>query len=168
MGPKSYPVLIALMLISLMCNAQSNKTISISVTPRSITTFDMSVINEAGMHTEKIVDKNQWLNYAIESNNQAYAVSASLSSGIIPPGMEIDIEGDYNNGRMSKGNKGYTVGPIVLGNIPTVMLRDIYSSVTGVGSGCGANIVITIKITDFALLHTGSYPLTICYTIAQQ
>lgn len=143
----------------------AQKTNTISLTARSSTLFDMSAITVAGGHTATLVDKTQWLNYSIRDNSGIlYTIQASTITNI-PPGIEIHVElGPF----YGTGQGGQPTGSKLLGSVPSVLVNNMGQGVTGLGQQCGHNIILSIGITNFALLHPGNYPLTIQYTISAQ
>jgi len=165
MNTKKYILIfIVFAFLPLACWAQKINTISL--TTRSSTLFDLSAITVAGGHTATIVDNTQWLNYTIRDNSGTlYTIQASTSSCTIPPGIEIHVElGPF----YGTGQGGQSTGPKLISSVPTVLVNNMGEGVTGLGQACGHNIILSIGIADFALLHPGNYPLTIQYTLSAQ
>src|ERR1035437_7367142 len=141
---------------------------SLLVTNRNTTTFDMSSIIAAGMHTEMVVDNTQWMNYSftVSPSDPPGTITVSLASGDIPSGMEIYIQAGYENG-FGHGKTGKPTGKIKNDHIPAVLINDIGTSSTGNGKHKGHQINISIMITNFALLQPRDYTLNLQYTLKQ-
>ena len=137
-----------------------------ALTTRISTLFDMSAITIAGGHPTTFTDNTQWLNYTIRDNTGLYySLMVSATSGTIPPGMEIHVEAGPFYGT---GVGGQSTGPKLVSDVPSALVVNMGQGVTGIGQQCGHNIILTIGITNFGLLHPANYPITLLYTFTAQ
>jgi len=167
MKPKKY--LFALIVITLIFRvgwAQNNN--SMSLTDRSSVSIDMSALIAAGKNTEKVVDNTQWINYSLEVNpsEPSASISVAIASGNITNGMELYIQAGYYTGS-GHGKTGRPTGKIRVDNVPKVLINDIGTSYTGHGKHQGHQLILSMVITNFALLQPGDYTLYILYTLKQ-
>lgn len=141
---------------------------NISVTDRSSVSIDMSALIAAGIHSEKIVDNTQWLNYSLDVNpaEPLSSVSVSIASGTVPNGIDLYIQAGYYKGS-GRGKMGRPTGKIRIDNVPKVLINDIGKSFTGNGKHQGHQLVLSMIITDFSLLQPGDYTIYILYTLKQ-
>jgi hypothetical protein len=141
---------------------------SMSVSDQSSISIDLSAIVTAGMHTEMVVDNSQWINYSLDVNPaEPYAsISVEIASGNIPNGIELYMQAGYHTGS-GRGKTGQPTGKIRIDNMPKVLINDIGTSFTGHGRHQGHQLILSIVITDFALLQPGEYTLYIQYTLKQ-
>jgi hypothetical protein len=158
MDLKKYLLVILVLTFTFLKGQAQN---SVSVTSRSITTFEMTAILASGDHIESVVDNTQWLNY---SHNWHYV---AIPSGTIPPGMEIYIQADKYQGPGWSWLAGQPTGKIKLGNIPIVLIDGIGDFDTSKGKNRGHRLTLTILIVNYALVNTGSYTLNLQYTLSQ-
>lgn len=165
MNRKKYLLaLIVITLISPVGWAQN----SMSVSDRSSISIDLSAIATAGMHTEMVADNTQWINYSLEVNpaEPFASISVEIASGNIPNGIELYIQAGYYTGS-GRGKTGRPTGKIRIDHMPKVLINDIGTSFTGHGRHQGHQLILSIVITDFALLQPGEYTLYIQYTLKQ-
>ena len=141
---------------------------NMSVTDRSSVSIDMNALIAAGVHSEKIVDNTQWINYSlsISPSEPLSSITVELSSGNIPNGMELYIQAGYNTGS-GRGKLGRPTGKIRVDNVPKVLISDIGTSFTGNGKHQGHRLILSMVITDFSLLQPGDYTIYILYTLKQ-
>lgn len=139
---------------------------SLSVTNRTSSVLNISAIHTAGDAVEMVLDNTQWINYSVNINQSEplESISASISSGNIPPGVEVYLEASYDYGS-GWGKKGKPVGRIKLGNVPSVLINDIGNCNTGNGKYRGHRLTMTVVITNYALLQAGDFNLYIQYTL---
>ena len=158
--------LIVITLISPVGWAQNNN--SVSVSNQNPISIDLSAIIKAGVHSEMVADNTQWINYDLEINpaEPAATISVEISSGNIPPGMELYLQaGNYNGS--GRGKAGRPTGKIRLDHMPNVLINDIGSSNTGHGKHKGHQLTLSMVITDFGLLQSGDYTIYLQYTLKQ-
>ena len=159
-------VLIVITLISPVGWAQNNN--SVSVSNQNPISIDLSALIKAGINHEMTADDTQWINYDLEINpaEPAATISVEISSGNIPPGMELYLQaGNYNNS--GHGKTGQPTGKIRLDHTPNVLIYDIGSSNTGRGKHKGHNLTLSMVITDFGLIEPGDYTIYLLYTLKQ-
>ena len=165
MNPKKYLLaLIVITLISPVGWAQN----SMSVSDRSSISIDLSAIVTAGMRTEMVADNTQWINYSLEVNpaEPFASISVEIASGNIPNGIELYMQAGYYTGS-GRGKTGQPSGKIRIDHVPKVLINNIGTSFTGNGRHQGHQLILSIVITDFALLQPGEYTLYIQYTLKQ-
>lgn len=162
-------ILYLMVLITMVCvasagMAQNNN--SLSVTNRSSSAFNLSAINRAGKAAEMLLDNSQWINYSInaEPTEPYRSISASITSGQIPPGVEVYLEASHYHGP-SSGKSGKPTGKIKLGNVPNILIDEIGECNTGNGKFHGHKLTLSVVVTDYGQLHTGDFNLYIQYTI---
>ncbi|EKD30646.1 MAG: hypothetical protein ACD_77C00500G0002 [uncultured bacterium] len=166
---KSYKCVLSLIILTLIFRtglAQNGN--NMSVTDRSSVSIDMNALIAAGVHSEKIVDNTQWINYSlfVSPSEPLSSISVELSSGNIPKGMELYIQAGYNTGS-GRGKLGRPTGKIRVDNVPKVLISDIGTSFTGNGKHQGHRLILSMVITDFSLLQPGDYTIYILYTLKQ-
>jgi len=164
MGTKKYIlILLTLVLFAPTVAAQNN---SISVTNRSSSILNIAEVFIAGKGVEMVVDNKQWINYSSNLNESEplMSISASIGSGIIPPGVEVYLEASHDHGS-GWGKKGKPTGRIKLGNIPDVLINEIGKCNTGNGKYHGHKLTMSVVITDYSLLQSGDFNLYIQYTL---
>lgn len=161
-----YIILLVLIPLSLTNHAQNSN--SISITNRRTSSYDLSAIYTAGKRPESIVDNSQWMNYSLKVNpsEPLNSISVSVASGTIPPGIEIYLEAESENGSGS-GKIGRPTGRVRLSNVPQILIHEIGTSNTGNGKYRGHRLTMTAVITNFGLLEPGYYNLYILYTLNQ-
>ncbi len=166
MKTPKYILLLILIYFSLANFAQNSN--SMSITNRNTSSYDLSGIYTAGKRPEKIVDNSQWMNYSIKvtPSDPLKSISVSIASGTIPPGVELYLEADSDNGS-GTGKKGKPTGKIKLSNVPQVLIHEIGTCNTGNGKFRGHKLTMSIVITNFGLLEPGYYNLYIIYTLNQ-
>lgn len=153
---------LALLLLSLSIWGQ---TITLTPSSPSPSTFTFSSPSTAGGYPANISYTSQSVKY---TGNSQYTscISVALTSGTIPSGMEIDIQTAYQSfwewlfGILGGGISG---SAIQLSNTPTNIITNITTT-----SSITRAITMSINITNFALLHPGTNPLTLTYTISAQ
>lgn len=166
---KSLKYILSLIIITLIFRAgRSQNNNSMSVTDRSSVSIDMSSVIAAGIHSEKIVDNTQWINYSlfVSPSEPLSSISVEIASGSVPSGMELYIQAGYNTGS-GRGKLGRPTGKIRVDNVPRVLISDIGTSFTGNGKHQGHRLILSMVITDFALLQPGDYTIYILYTLKQ-
>lgn len=146
----------------------SQNSNSMSITNRSTSSYDLSAMYTAGKRPDKIVDNSQWMNYSLKVNpsEPLKSISVSIASGTIPPGVEIYLEADSENGS-GNGKMGKPTGKIRLSNVPQTIIHEIGTSNTGNGKYRGHRLTMTAVVTNFGLLEPGNYSLYILYTLNQ-
>jgi len=165
MNSKNY--LVALIIITLTSPAGWTQN-SLSVTDRSSVSIDLSALIAAGKNTELVADNTQWINYSLEVNpaEPFASISVAIASGNIPNGMELYMQAGYYTGS-GQGKTGRPSGKIRIDHMPKVLINDIGTSFTGNGRHQGHQLILSMVITDFALLQPGEYTLYIQYTLNQ-
>ena len=165
MNSKNY--LVALIIITLTSQAGWTQN-SLSVTDRSSVSIDLSALIAAGKNTELVADNTQWINYSLEVNpaEPFASISVAIASGNIPNGMELYMQAGYYTGS-GQGKTGRPSGKIRIDHMPKVLINDIGTSFTGNGRHQGHQLILSMVITDFALLQPGEYTLYIQYTLNQ-
>jgi hypothetical protein len=166
MNTPKYIWLLILIHLSLANFAQNSN--SMSITNRSTSSYDLSAIYTPGKRLEKIVDNSQWMNYSLKVNpsEPLQSISVSIATGTIPPGVEIYLEADSENGSGS-GKMGKPTGKIRLSNVPQTLIHEIGTCNTGNGKYRGHRLTMTAIVTNFGLLEPGNYNLYILYTLNQ-
>jgi len=167
MKPKKY--LLALILITFIFRVGwAQKSNSLAVTDRNSVSIDMSELIAGGINNEKIVDNKQWINYSLDISptEPLLSISVELVSGNIPNGMELYIQAGYYTGS-GWGKLGRPTGKIRVDNVPKILINDIGKSNTGNGKHQGHRLLLSMVITNFALLQPGDYTLYILYTLKQ-
>jgi hypothetical protein len=141
---------------------------SLSVSDRSSVSIDLSELIAAGKNTEMVADNTQWINYSLEVNpaEPFASISVEIASGNIPNGIELYMQAGYYTGS-GRGKTGRPTGKIRIDHMPKVLINDIGTSFTGHGRHQGHQLILSIVITDFALLQPGEYTLYIQYTLKQ-
>ena len=146
----------------LLVNPIWGQTIVLNPTFRSPNTFSFSSLTAAGESPANITDTYQSVRYSGTSQYTS-TVMVALSSGTIPEGIEIYVTAA--DGKFMDWIRGYGIssGMIKLSNTPTSIIKTIFSttSVTRL-------ITLSINITNFALIHPNTNPLTLSYTISAQ
>jgi len=157
-------ILLVFSCLSAMIKAQ--KINIMAITPRTITLFDMSTIAAAGAAPGIFVGNSAWLNYSIRDNTGLlYSLMVSTTAGSIPSGIQVHMEaGPF----IGTGQAGQPTGPKLLSEIPTALVVNMGQGTTGIGQSCGHNIILTINLTNMALLHPVNSTLTLIYTLTAQ
>lgn len=166
---KSYKCIFSLIVLTHIFSAGlAQNGNNMSVTDRSSVSIDMNALIAAGVHSEKIVDNSQWINYSlfVSPSEPLSSISVELSSGNIPNGMELYIQAGHNTGS-GRGKLGRPTGKIRVDNVPKVLISDIGTSFTGNGKHQGHRLILSMVITDFSLLQPGDYTIYILYTLKQ-
>lgn len=161
-----YILLLILSYVSVTNFAQNSN--SISLTSRRSSSYDLSAIYTAGKRPESIVDNSQWINYSLKVNpsEPLNSISVSIASGTIPPGVEIYLEAESENGS-GNGKIGRPTGRVKLSSVPQTLINEIGTSSTGNGKYRGHRLTMTTVITNFGLLEPGYYNIYILYTLNQ-
>ncbi len=157
-------VLLVMLVLSDPACAQN----SLSVSDRSAMTLDLTPALSAGINTELIADSTQWINYSFEINpaEPFASISVEIISGSIPDGVELYLQAGHYVGN-SRGRTGRPTGKIRLDHVPKVLINDIGTSFTGHGKREGHQLILTMVITDFALLQSGDFSFFLQYTLNQ-
>ena len=142
---------------------------SIALTGRTTTSFNLSNITQPGGQSTSIIDDTQWINYSVKSNSSEpfYAISVSVASGSIPPGVSLFIMAGEDAGG-GFGRAGRPTGNVQVGYTPVAIINEIGNSNTGSGKNKGHKITLSIIITDFTQLQSADYNLNIIYTLQYQ
>jgi hypothetical protein len=150
--------------LSTMSRAQHINTMAL--TPRTITSFDVSTITTAGAAPLAFIGNSAWLNYSLRDNSgYLYSLMVSTIAGSIPSGIQVHMEaGPF----IGTGQAGQPTGPKLLSDIPTALVVNMGQGTTGVGQSCGHNIILSIGLTNMALLHPDNATLTLIYTLTAQ
>lgn len=152
---------------SVQLTAQSgNKKNKLVVTESPVINIDMNSVIAAGVNSEKVVSNNQWLNYSLHVNpsDPVSSISVSVVSGSLPQGVDLYVQAGRHTGN-GQGKTGVPAGKVKIDNVPKVILGGIGSSSTGNGNFQGHQIVFSMMITDFSLLHPGNYTIYLQYTL---
>lgn len=138
---------------------------SISLTKRKSFTFDLGKIYKAGLQSELLNDRSQWLNYATEKNSDEpfKSISVSIASGNIPDGIDVYLEADPEQGN-GWGKTGKPTGKIKLSEIPTLLVNEIGTCDTGHGNFKGHRLNLTVEISDFSRIIPGDFSIYLAYT----
>lgn len=159
-------ILWLLFLFSSILTIAQNK---IAISRRAPISLDLSNIYNAGAKGQVMADNSQWLNYTIliEDADPRVSISVDISSGRVPPGMELYVEAKPYKG-FSRGRMGSPTGRVRLSNMPRVLIDNIGTSYTGSGRNEGHQLTFYFEITDYSKLEPGIHSIYVQYTINNQ
>ena len=151
----------------LLLLSKSTWGISISLSPSSPnpSTFTFTSPSSAGGYPANISYASQSVSYSASSQYTS-CISVALTSGSIPGGMEIDIQTAYQSfweWFFGVLGGGISTSAISLSSTPTNIITGITTT-----SSITRTITMSINITNFGLLRSGTYPLTLTYTLSAQ
>lgn len=142
---------------------------SIALSGRTVTGFNIANITQPGGQPTSIIDDTQWINYSVKSTSSEpfYAISVSVASGSIPPGITIFLLAGEDAGG-GFGRAGRPTGNVQVGYTPIAIINEIGNSNTGSGKNKGHKITLSIIVSDFTQLQSADYNLNIVYTLQYQ
>lgn len=147
-----------LVYISLVTSVKGAANISVSTGTISI---NMSAINAAGIHINEVVNSSQTIKYSYSSNYYYGKITASIASGTVPGGMSVTLDAADASWWFLDG---ISSGETILSTTPKSIIYNINNTYRTVNR----RVYLIVRITDFAQVHPGTYPITILYTISAQ
>jgi len=134
-------------------------------------TMDFDLPSEAGDPLEVSPtgsNSTKWLNYtsAIAPGGIARKVTVKVTSGVIPPGVNLIVQAGFATGG-GDGIKGIPVGPVSIDYTAKTLISGIDRCYTGDGPNYGHLLTYTLSIGNYSLLNFDSNPnVQITYTIS--
>lgn len=141
---------------------------SVSLSTINSISLDFTSPVEAGEPFQPIVDNSKWLNYnvTIVPPEPTMSITAEIYSGVLLDGLELKIQvGQYVGA--GGGSPGTPSGEVVLSNFPQVILDNIGTCNTGLGSNVGHQITYTLDVSDMGQIQSGFSTLNVMFTISQ-
>lgn len=161
--------LLAIIIIACIHTALSQSQSSVAVVGRVTSNYNLANITQPGGQSTSIIDNSLWLNYNAKRNPNEpfFAITVSLASGTIPPGIAIFVQAGEDVGA-GTGRAGRTTGSVQLSYTPTAIIVDIGNTNTGSGKNKGHLLTISIIVNDFTQLQSADYNLNLVYTLQYQ
>jgi hypothetical protein len=159
MNSKGYLLVLFLFLLSNSLWGLSVVLVPVAPNP---STFTFSSPSSAGAYPANFSNTSQSVKYT-GSSQYTTAVSVSLSSGTIPEGIAIYITAATGTFWDWLFGRGIGTGEQLVSEYPVVLIESITTT-----SNITRKLTLAIRITDFGLLHPGTNPITLTYTIAAQ
>jgi hypothetical protein len=153
--------LLALFLFLLLNNLWGQSIVLVPVAPNP-STFTFSSPSSAGSYPGNFSNATQSVKYT-GSSQYTSTVSVSLSSGTIPDGIGIYITAATGSFWDWLFGRGIGTGEQQVSEYPVVLIESISTT-----SSITRKLTLSIRIDDFGLLHPGTNPITLTYTIAAQ
>lgn len=115
-----------------------------------------------------------WLNFTsvVANSNSTRKITSAITSGNLPSGVSLKVAVGAYSGN-GKGNKGTPVtGPTTITSAGVDVVTGIKSAYTESGSNKGFPLTYSLSMNDtdadYSSLVSGSYSLTVTYTIVSQ
>lgn len=166
-----YGVVMALLLwsTSLFAQEQTSSDVSFSIPEVALIDIEPSINNtiyfEIGTATESgtkpvisnAINETLWINYtSAQNSNGARSISAGISSGSVPSGIDIYVRASAYSG-IGEGVKfGNRTGRKKLVNNPRKIITSIRNCCTGDGIGNGHLLTFTMEISKLEDINSVS------------
>lgn len=136
-----------------------SQSLTLSPSMRSPNSFNASLVVQGGAVPAVIMDQSQFIKYNYPSYQGHGSIYVSLSSGSIPPGLEIQIMAEAGNwGRVWEG---ISTGYVIISNAPKKLIDYIFTTKI-----ITRRLTLRISVIDISILHPGVSPLTFVYTMS--
>lgn len=154
---RTFSLILVFYLIKMVCWSQ---TISLIPTVRNPNTFNPTLISSAGAGPINITNQTQSIQYNYPANLGNGKIEVSINVGTIPIGIGVFIEAGLGNGNVWEG---ISSGIKPVSSTPTTIITGIFTQkkITRI-------LTLTINVTNMAQLYSGTYPLTLIYTLSAQ
>lgn len=132
----------------------------------STVSLELPAPTEAGLLNGTVSANNaKWLNYtSAVSLGQRRKVTVEVSSGTIPKGTQLKITS--SNSASGAGDRGSTVGSVVLSYSPQLLINNIGGAYTGNGLSRGHALSYSLEVVDVSQLDfDDSNTLSISFTL---
>lgn len=109
----------------------------------------------------------KWLNYSscLSPSATNRNVLVQISSGTVPPGIELKLEASNSSG-IGQGILGSSTGLLTLNTSAQILISGIGGAFTGDGSSNGHQLTYSILINNYALLDfNNTSTIEVTYTI---
>lgn len=157
---------LALLLMTLNLVSYSQNSISISNSSNLSLNFTSSI--NPGAPLNQVTDNSKWLNYNIlvTPPEPGFSIAVSISSGTMMDGMELKVAAGSFTGT-GGGQPGIPMGPVILTNVPQIIISNIGTCNTGQGVYLGHQLIYTLDIKDYSRIRGSAPTINIVYSIVQ-
>ncbi len=162
---------ILILLISFLILQVANITLGqnlISVSSTRLKSLNFIPSYRAGLSPNFLIDDTKWINYSVlvKQSDPTCSISVQIISGTIPDGVNIMVKAMPYVGS-SRGKHGISIGKIKLSHVPQVLIDNIGTCYTGIGTRVGHQLIYTVDIKEFEQLKSGTPAINLLYTISQ-
>ena len=131
-------------------------------------TLELNTPSEAGMPLTTSFDNSLWLNYTscIEASGTARNISAEISNGFMPLGVNLTLEASNILNGNAAGVLGNSNGIVILDGTSKQIIGGIGGAYTGTGVGNGHQLTYSLSIADYNQLDfDATTTIEVTYTI---
>ena len=161
-------VQIILGIVFIFINYISNAQNTISLSTSNSIVMDFIAPLEPGSPVESVVDNSKWLNYnvTVTPPEPSVSITAEITSASISEGLQLQLQAGTFNGP-GGGNPGTPTGNIILKNTPQVIISNIGTCNTDVGTNLGHQLTYTLSISNYSMVKSSSSTFNVLFTISQ-